>query len=342
MRPGVRLLIMQNSTHDRVIAVTGATGFVGRYVCRELLRAGYRVRALVRSRRRATEVLGTPGGLSLVVGDVLNERSVDDLLGGAWACVNLVGILRERRVAGRVEMFERIHVGAVRLLISRCEALGVKRLVHVSALGVRETGVAEYQRSKFKGEMLVRRSSLDWTVLRPGLIHGRESEVMKLAAGWSTGLKPPFLFMPYFTAGVEDTSVPLGPVEPRDPRVAPVAVEDVAGAVVAALAKPASIGEVYNLVGAEELTWPEMLRHVRDHVTNANPRLSPWGIPSEPAAALACAAGLAGMDGLLPFDAGMARMGAEDLVAERSKAGTDLGFRPSGFRGAFEAYASSL
>ena len=74
--------------------------------------------------------------------------------------------------------------------------------------------------------------------------------------------------MPYFTRGVEDTSVPLGPVKTIDPTVQPVAVEDVAKAFVSAIGNEKAYGETYNLVGPDRATWPQMLTWIRDTNTH--------------------------------------------------------------------------
>ena len=90
-------------------------------------------------------------------------------------------------------------------------------------------------------------------------------------------------------------------------------------AVVASLAKAASIGEVYHLTGAERLSWPQSLAVVRDQ-TGGNHGVRPWGIPGPVAAVVASAAGAVGLGKFLPFDRGMALMGAEDSVSEKGAA----------------------
>src|ERR1051325_961106 len=111
---------------NRTVAVTGATGVVGRYVVCELLKRGYGVRALVRSREKVRTTLPSDGGLSIVVGDISEQGVVDRLLDGVSACINLLGILRESRgeQGARPQTFQRIHVEATRLLVHRCERAG--------------------------------------------------------------------------------------------------------------------------------------------------------------------------------------------------------------------------
>jgi NADH dehydrogenase len=329
---------------SKTIAVTGASGVVGRYVVRELLERGYGVRALVRSRDKARATLPSGQGLSLVVGDISEHGVADRLLDGAWGCINLLGILRESRgeLGARPQTFQRIHVEATRLLVHRCEELGVQRYVQMSALGVSDMGVSDYQRTKFEAEMIVRLSSLDWTIFRPSIIHAPESEFLKMCKEWAAGHAAPYVFMPYFTRHVEDKRVPLGPMHSIDPKVAPVLVDDVARAFAACLESPRTVGEVYNLVGSQTMTWPEMLREIRDHVHGAHHEQPVFGIPGEAAAKMAELAKLIGLGGVLPFDEGMARMGAQDSVASLEKFREDFGFDPAPFAESFEGYASAV
>ncbi len=323
----------------RTIAVAGATGFIGRTIVRELLSRGFAVRALARSRDKARAVLPVVGNprLTIVVGDVLESGRAEELIAGADACVNCIGILREDRMAGNT--FERQHVRATRELVQACEARSVARFVQISALGVSEDGECEYQKSKWEAEQIVKLSSLAWTIMRPGLVHGAESEFVSLVKGWTSGSVQPWLFIPYFQRMVEDKRVPLGSINLEDPVVQPVAVEDVAGAVCEAIGNANAIGEVYNLVGSEELSWPEMLTFMRDRLPGAKHSLQPFGVPGKIAALGAKVAMAIGAGSMLPHDDGKAIMGSNDSRASLDKARRHFGYAPRAFRESFAAYA---
>lgn len=311
-------------TSQQTVAVTGSTGFVGRHVVRELLAKGYGVRALARTAESARAWLPRDERVQVVVGDALDPAALDTLCRGCWAAIGLVGIIREDR--GGLS-FKQAHVGAPRALLAACERAGVARYEHMSALGVSPTGRAEYQTSKFEGERLVAASGLNWTIFRPSMILGEGSGFITMAVRWAKGEAAPWLFMPYFTRGVEDTSVPLGPVTRVDPTVQPVAVEDVAAAFVAALGNERAYGETYNLVGPQRVAWPELLHKIRDRYA-AGSTAGAFGIPGELAALKANLAAFAGMKHVLPFDAGMAAMGSEDSVGELVKVREHLGLSP--------------
>lgn len=325
---------------QRTVAVTGASGFVGRHVVGELLSRGWAVRALVRDRRKGEAVLGRREGLVLVQGDIQRASAAEEVASGASAMVHLVGIIRE---AGGGQTFRNMHVEATRRVLSACRAAGVDRYVHMSALGVGPEGRAPYQKSKFEAEVLVRHSGLDWTILRPSLIHGPEGEFVQMASGWVRGESPPWLFLPYFGREVnEQPDVVLGRVRYEPALVSPVAVEDVARAFAEALERPESIGEIYNLVGPETLDWRELLNFMRDVVPGAKPALHPVGIPGELASLQARAMEAVGMGSLLPFDSGMALMSMEDSTGSPAKAEAHLGISPRPFRETVRGYASRL
>lgn len=323
-----------SAVNTTTIALTGATGFVGRAIVNELLTRGKSVRALVRDRTKATEILGQPAGLELVVGDILDPAHCSTLVRATDACINLVGIIREKGQA----TFERMHVVATRHMVRACEDAGVDRYLQMSALGASPLAPTQYAQTKFEAERVVRNSTLNWTIFRPGLIHGPDGEFTKLAADWARGTIPPHCFMPYFTR------TERGPQGSRTvtPTVQPVFVNDVAIAFCDALDCEAAYGEIEPLVGAQPIAFDAMLLAIRDALPAGGPNLAAIGIPGHIAAMKARIACMVGMGALLPFDEGMALMGKEDATAGLTKPHTDLGFNPVGFTEALASYANQL
>ncbi|MEL7472023.1 MAG: NAD(P)H-binding protein [Planctomycetota bacterium] len=353
----------QSDSNRPLIAVAGATGFVGRHVTRHLLDHGFRVRALVRNIRTVgdrlprhetlelREVAGlTPAELGLTARrlDTYAARvQLDDgarkanPLEGCDAVVNTVGIIRE---ASGGQTFNRVHVGVTDGLVEAARRAGCDRYIQISAIGVNPEGPSAYFKSKHEAEQIVQRSGLTWTILRPSLIHGPDAGFIGDAKNWVRGRSAPFVFVPYFTRETNPSELPLpNPLAGSESaRVSPVHVEDVASAVHASLDDAeTSEGEIYNLVGDETLTWPELLEHVRDHVPLARP-LPVVGLPSKLGVLQAKGLKWLGMRDLLPFDEGMAMMAAIDSTASLVKARAHLGFDPRGFRESFAAYAESI
>ena len=328
-----------NHASPLTIAVTGATGFVGRHVVRELLAAGHTVRCLVRSAVKAKSVLPADRRIQLVIGDVLDRKSPAEVVKGADACIHLVGIIRE---TGN-QTFKNMHELATRAMLDACTAASVNRFIHMSAIGVVPDGKAEYQVTKFEAEKMVRRSSLNWTVFRPGLIHGKGGELSAMIASWCRGRSAPYFFIPYFTRLVEhDQPVLLSRVSLESARIAPVHVDDVAKAFVSSLHSGESVGEIYNLTGPDNMDWSTMLGTFRDALADGDRTLPIIGLPARPHAYMALVAKRVNLSWLFPFDAGQAFMAEDDAVADCHKAALHLNFQPRPFAPALRTYAALI
>ena len=216
------------------ILVLGGTGFVGRHVCEKLQRAGWRITVPTRRAVNAKAVQPLPG-VTVVEADVHDEMALARLLPGHDAVVNLVAILH-----GNEASFERTHVTLPTKLARACVASGVRRLVHISALGVAADSPAMYQRSKARGEQVLRDADLALSVLRPSVIFGAGDRFLNLFAQLQS------IF-------------PVVPLAGAHARFQPVWVEDVASAVVACLRDPQG-GQTIECVGPEVLTLADLVR----------------------------------------------------------------------------------
>lgn len=319
-----------------MVSVTGATGFVGRHVVRTLLERGHAVRCLVRDPAKAAETLPEHEGLALVVGDVFDASARRELLAGCEAVVHTIGIRRE---TGGGVTFERVHVEATRLVAESAREAGVRRFVHISALGVRADATTAYGRSKFRAERVIRGSGLDWTILRPSLVHGPDGEFVGMVRDWVLGRAAPFAVIPYFAR--VDMSDPTGP-KLESASVEPVSVQDVADAVASALATPGSIGEVYPLPGPDSFTWPEMLRILRDAMPMGDTGKPIVPLPGLAAHAAALGAGAVGLGATLPFGPSEPIMAIEDNAGSLAKAVDQLGLSPRPFERTVADYAPQI
>lgn len=313
------------SQQSGTIAVTGATGFVGRFVVRELLARGRRVRALARDPREAARVL-PDAGVDLVAGNVLDPDSMDDLAAGADAMVHLVGIRRE--LPGGVT-FRKLHADATRIAVAAAERAGVRRYIQMSALGARPDAASAYHKTKWDAEEIVRGSSLAWTIVRPSLILGPGGEFMQMATGWARGTESPKRFMPYFCKPAPSVGEPVPDTCDNSASIQPVSVADVASAIAGALERDGAIGEVYPLVGPDAYSWPQLLVLIRDSTPGAKPKIQPRGVPGVLAHYLALAMGKAGLGSLLPFGPSEPLMAIEDNTGSPAKARADLGVDPA-------------
>jgi uncharacterized protein YbjT (DUF2867 family) len=221
----------------RRVLVLGGSGFVGRALCERLAQSHPALRLLVPTRRNAHGQAVRPlPNVDLVTADVHDETALARLVGGCDAVVNLIAILHGNEAA-----FERVHVALPQRIVAACVAAGVRRVVHVSALGVTADAPSRYLRSKAAGEAVFTGSGLAVTVLRPSVIFGAHDRFLNTFAQLQQ-LAP---FMPLAFGGA---------------RFQPVWVGDVAAAIAAALDRPGTAGLVFECAGPREATLSELVR----------------------------------------------------------------------------------
>lgn len=304
------------------VFVTGGSGFVGSAVIDELIGRGYAVNALVH--RQPIKV--HPERVRSIPGGLFDPAALAEAARGCEAVIHLVGIIIERPSRGVT--FERIHFDGTQSVVDAAKRAGVKRYVHMSALGTRPDAVSTYHRTKYRAEQYVRESGLAWTIFRPSLIHGPKGEFMAMEAKWARHKAPPFLFMPYFGRGM------LG--RKGAGKLQPVYVGDVAKAMVQALEKPQTIGEVYPIGGGEVMTWPQMHRTAAEAIVGKRRRA--MAIPAWYAKLLTRIV----PGRLLPFNRDQVIMSQEDITCDLTKFKDDFGWEPRGFAEVVRTYGRQL
>lgn len=286
------------------VLVTGGSGFVGTEILRRLVAEGAEVRFL--SRRRRSPV---PGVLP-VSASLFDAGALERAMRGCDAVIHLVGIISE---VGD-QTFERIHVEGTRRVLAAARATGVGRIVHMSAMGARETAVARYHQTKWAAEELVRHSGMTWTILRPSLIYGSGDGVVSLFEAISR-------FSPV---------VPL--IGPGRSLIQPVAVEDVARLFVQSLTLAQVEGRTLEVGGPDRI---EFRRMVADILEGLHRRRWMVSMP----------VGLARFQAVLfeflypallrqapPLNRDQIWMLGEDNVADASATWREFGFEPMGWR----------
>jgi NADH dehydrogenase len=219
------------------VFVTGGTGFVGREMLRQLLAAGHAVRVLVRE--GSADKLEEPGKVEAHTGDINDAASLVGALEGCDAVIHLIGIIRE--FPGRGITFKKMHVSATENILEACDEQGVQRFLHMSSNGTRKNGSTAYHRTKWQAEELVHASGLDWTIFRPSLIFGQNSEFVKM-----------------LTELIH--RVPVVPVIGNGQyRMQPVSVAQVVESFVKALDMPETIGTTYHQGGSESYSYDVIL-----------------------------------------------------------------------------------
>jgi NADH dehydrogenase len=220
------------------VLVLGGSGFVGGHVCEALNRAGVSMTVVTR-RLPARSVQMLPL-VTVVQADVHDPQALAALLPGHDAVINLVAILHGDRHA-----FGKVHVQLPRQIAHACVQAGVKRMLHVSALGADQHGPSLYQRSKAQGEAALQSEvvhGLQLTVLRPSVVFAEDDAFIQLFARLQS-------------------VAPVVPLAGAETRFQPVWVQDVAQALVYALMHRETIGHVYELAGPQIYTLKQLVEH---------------------------------------------------------------------------------
>ena len=235
------------------LLVVGGSGFIGRHLVAALAARGVRVTVPSRRRERAKHLILLPT-VDVVEADVLARGTLERLVAGKQAVVNLLGILHGD--------FQRLHVELPQAIVNACRAAGVKRVLHMSALGASHDAPSEYLRSKALGEdAVLAAGDLEATVFRPSVVFGPEDRFLNLFAQLTRFLPALALASP-------------------QAQFQPVYVGDVARVMVTALGEAESFGKRYDLCGPHLCTLRRLVEYVcavtgrRRLIVGLSPRLS--------------------------------------------------------------------
>ncbi len=297
------------------IVVLGGTGFVGRAVCEQLTRRSSSTRIVVPTRRlpNANSVRSLPT-VDVVQADLHDSAALQQLLQGCDAVVNLVAILHGSEAA-----FQQVHVELPRHLVNACHGAGVRRLVHISALGVGPNAPSLYLRSKTAGEAVLSTSGLDVTVLRPSVIFGAQDRFLNLFARLQS-------------------VAPLMPLAGSQAQFQPVWVEDVAAAVVHSLGNAATAGQTFECTGPTVYTLSELVRLAGRWAGHARPQIA---LPAWAGWLQAAAMELLPGEPLMSRD-NVKSMGVPNIATQGLPGLADLGISAAALEAVAPAYLGDL
>lgn len=225
----------------RKICILGGSGFVGSLLVNRLYKEGHKLRLLTRKPQLCKHLSVLPG-VEIRKADIGDPAELERQFAGMDAVVNLVGILHERKAGD----FERAHAELPRKVVAACRSTGVRRLLHMSALGVSPDGLSGYQQSKGRGEALVRAAhndTLQVTIFRPSVIYGQGDSFLNLFAEllkWT----------------------PIFPLGSPKAKIQPIHVGDVVRAFTLSLNNSATFGQTYDLCGPQVYTLQQLVEFV--------------------------------------------------------------------------------
>ncbi|MEG6617386.1 NAD(P)H-binding protein [Peptococcaceae bacterium 1198_IL3148] len=207
-----------------MILLTGATGFLGEFVLKELVARGHEVTCFVRKTSNLNNIEKL--NVKYVYGDLNNYKSICEALKAKDAFINIVTL----------------GSGNGPKIVNACMDMNVKRAIFVSTTGIFTKLNPKSKAIRLEAEKLIKESSLDYTIIRPTMIYGtpRDRNMWRLVKYLDR-----LSILPILGNGTYLQQ--------------PVYVEDLAGAIVKAYEKSISIKKAYNISGAEPLTYNEVV-----------------------------------------------------------------------------------
>ena len=225
---------------QKIATIFGASGFIGRHLIRRLTKKDFQIIAATRSPylHGYLKPLGNPGQIDLEKVNLFDEERLRTLIKSSDVVINLVGILYETKK----QKFEDIHAKFPDLLSKLCSELNIKKLVHISALGINETVSSQYMQSKLKGEKNIINNFDRSVILRPSVIFGPEDRFFNQFAS----LAEFFPVLPLIGGGLTYFQ--------------PIYVEDIAKSIVVVSEKEEINNSIYELGGPQTFTFKELMK----------------------------------------------------------------------------------
>jgi nucleoside-diphosphate-sugar epimerase len=212
----------------RVAALTGATGFIGRELLRQLLLAGWTVRALTRRPVAQSDIVK---GVTWIKGDLRSPKALTELVEGSDAIIHLAGAVKAR---GRPQFFEANAAGVEAMMEAASRKADAAHFMLISSLAAREPHLSDYAGSKAAGEENLRQSgALNWTIIRPPAVYGPgDLEILKIFKSLKYGIG--------FLAGRPEN------------RLSIIHVRDLCAGIIATLGQEAAFGRLLHIDDGRE------------------------------------------------------------------------------------------
>ena len=235
-------MILDKNTSTRLVTVIGGSGFIGRHLVRSLAKRGYRVRVACRRPDLAGHVqpLGTPGQIMPVQANVRYPASLAAACEGAYAVVNLTGVLS----SGGGQTFEAIHSFGAEACAKAAKAAKAQVFIQMSALGASADSSSAYAQSKAEGEQRAAAAFHGAITVRPSIVFGPEDNFFNQFASMAR-------FAP---------ALPL--IGGGETKFQPVFVGDVAEAISRLIDRGVADGKAYELGGPEVTSFKSLLEYV--------------------------------------------------------------------------------
>ena len=219
------------------VIIFGASGQIGRNIIRKITLKNYKVTAVTRNAHKSIflKTQAPLGYLDIIEENIFNEKVLEELIGSHDICINLIGILFEKKK----NTFQNIHVNFPSLLSKICKKKNIDQFIHISALGVENVKDSKYAKSKYDGEKIVKENFERTTILKPSIVYSQDDN-------FSTRFLSLLSIFPIF---------PLF----ENPKFAPIHCKDLSEIIVGIIEKNIS-SEIIECPGPQIIYFKEILQ----------------------------------------------------------------------------------
>ena len=219
------------------VLIFGASGQIGRNIIRKITLQNYKVTAVTRNAHKSIflKTQAPLGYLDIIEENIFNEKVLEELIGSHDICINLIGILFEKKK----NTFQNIHVNFPSLLSKICKKKNIDQFIHISALGVENVKDSKYAKSKYDGEKIVKENFERTTILKPSIVYSQDDN-------FSTRFLSLLSIFPIF---------PLF----ENPKFAPIHCKDLSEIIVGIIEKNIS-SEIIECPGPQIIYFKEILQ----------------------------------------------------------------------------------
>ena len=227
-----------------ICTIFGGGGFIGKYLIRHLSSKNYRCVIPTRKpfQKGYLKTQATPGSIELIDFNPGNFSAIENAIRNSDFVINLVGILFENRR----QKFNSIHVDIPEMITKICAKSGVKKYIHISAIGANKDSKSKYQRTKYLGEDISLKNFKNTVVLRPSLVVGPEDGSTNLFAKLSI--------------------LPIIPLVNKKYKFQPIFVNDVAKSILKSIEIKKNEGKIYELGGPKIISFEDLVKSVCENI----------------------------------------------------------------------------
>ena len=232
------------------VAIFGSTGFVGKYLLKELIKHNHEIYTLVRN--GSEKKINHINHINMINGDINNQTSIEQTIMNCSTVIYNIGIIREFPSKGI--SYKKLHYEYAKNIIDKAKKYNVKHFILMSANGVKKNGTG-YQHTKYLAEKYLKKSGLNYTIFRPSLIFGDPNNDQEFCTQLrDTMIQLPIpapLFFPGFNI-----------FKAAQFKMSPIHVKNVAEFFIKSIEKQNHYMKIYELGGIKSYNWKQIINNI--------------------------------------------------------------------------------